>query len=198
MIKEVDARGMECPKPVIQTKKALEGLKAGSIVTIVDNNTAKENVSKLAKKLKFHYDVKENNGDFYISIFKGELNTDPEIMEEKKPSIQDLVIFVGSDVMGEGSRDLGDVLIRGYFYTLTELEPYPKAILFVNSGIKLTIEGSPVLDHIRTLESKGVEILSCGTCLDFYKVKELLAVGGVSNMYTIVETMNTAKNTVRI
>ena len=93
---------------------------------------------------------------------------------------------------------LGSVLLKGYFYTLTECNPYPKAILFVNAGIKLTVEESPVLDHIRNLETLGVEILSCGTCLDFYGLKDKLAVGDVTNMYTIVEHMNKASNTIRI
>lgn len=189
---EVDARGLECPKPVIQTKKALENLKEGSILTVVDNAIAKENVSKLAKSMNLHYNVSEKNGNFYIDIFKGE-EMGPELLGDEKPVLNDLVIVVGKDTLGEGSDELGEVLIRGYFYTLTEIEPYPKSIIFLNSGVNLTIEDSPVLDHLRTLESKGVEILSCGTCLDYFNVKDKLSVGGVSNMYVIVEAMNKAK-----
>jgi len=194
---EVDARGLDCPKPVIQTKKALEKLKEGSLVTVVDNAIAKENVSKLAKSMNLHYNVAEKNGYFYIDIFKGE-EMGPEILGEEKPTLNDLVILMGKDKLGEGSDELGEVLIQGYFYTLTEVEPFPKAILFVNSGVNLTVEDSPVIDHLRTLESKGVEVLSCGTCLDYFGLKEKLGVGGVSNMYTIVETMNGAKNTIRL
>jgi len=195
---KVDARGLACPKPVIETKKALETLKEGSVLTIVDNSTARENVMKLAKKLKFHYDVKEQGDTFEIRIFKGELNQETDILAQSQPDLQDLVILCGNDVMGEGSRDLGDVLIRGYFYTLTEFSPKPKSILFVNAGAKLTIEESPVLEHLRVLEAQGVEILTCGTCLEFYGIKDKLAVGGVTNMYTIVEETSNAKNTVRI
>lgn len=194
---EVDARGLECPKPVIQTKKALEELKEGSIVTVVDNEIAKENVSKLAKSMNLHYNVAQKNGFYYIDIFKGE-EMGPEILGEDKPTLNDLVILVGKDTLGEGSDELGDVLIRGYFYTLTEVKPYPKAILFLNSGVRLTVESSPVLEHVRTLESKGVEILSCGTCLDYFDLKDKLGVGGVTNMYTIVEMMNGAKNTISL
>ena len=194
---EVDARGLDCPKPVIQTKKALENLKEGSIVTVVDNSIAKENVSKLAKSMNLHYNVSEKNGFFYIDIFKGE-EMGPEILGEESPTLNDLVIVVGSDTLGEGSDELGDVLMRGYMYTLTECEPFPKALLFLNAGVKLTVEESPVLDHLRVLEAKGVEILSCGTCLDYFDLKEKLSVGGVTNMYTIVETMNNAKNTIKL
>lgn len=194
MIIKVDARGLDCPMPVIKTKKALQ--ESDQVVAIVDNETAKENVSKLAKSMNCNINIRESEGDFYIDIFKGEKGSEESL--EEKSSIQDLVIFVGSDKMGVGSDELGDVLIKGYFYALTECEPYPKSLLFVNAGVNLTIEGSPVLDNIRKLESMGVEVLSCGTCLDYYKIKDKLAVGGVSNMYTIVETMNNAKKVIRM
>lgn len=193
---EVDARGMQCPKPVIETKKAIESMGEGTITTIVDNEIAKENVSKLAKSLSYDVDIQEKNGDYYVNINKGALEND--FMPKTRASTRDLVIVVAKDSMGEGSEELGNVLIKGYFYTLTEAKPYPKAILFINGGVKLTTEGSEVIDHIRTLESEGVEILSCGTCLDYFNLKNKLVVGGVTNMYTIVERMNEAKNTIRL
>lgn len=194
---EVDARGLECPKPVIQTKKAIEKEGVDTVVTIVDNLIAKENVSKFAKSLNYSYSVEEMSGDYYINIYKGEMVSD-DIAGQKKPAISESVILIGKDKMGEGNDELGAVLMKGYIYTLTEVEPYPKAIMFVNSGITLTIDSSPVLEHLRTLEGMGVEILSCGTCLDYYNAKDKLAVGGVTNMFTIVEHMNKAKNTIRI
>ncbi|RKD22222.1 selenium metabolism protein YedF [Caminicella sporogenes DSM 14501] len=193
---EVDARGMQCPKPVIETKKAMEKINEGTIITIVDNEVAKENVTKLAKSLNCEVEVKEINGDFYVSIYKGMVHE--EYVPEDKTDTKDLVLLIGKDIMGDGSEELGKVLMKGYFYTLTEIKPYPKAILFVNSGVKLTTEGSEVIDHIRKLESEGVEILSCGTCLDYFNLKDKLVVGGVTNMYTIVEKMSEAKNTITL
>ncbi len=193
---EVDARGMQCPMPVIETKKAIEKVNEGTITTIVDNQIAKENVSKLAKSLSYNVNIEEVNGDYHVSIYKGMLEND--FMPQRRPSTRDLVILLGKDSMGEGSEELGKVLIKGYFYALTESKPFPKAILFVNSGVRLTSEGSEVIAHIRKLESEGVEILSCGTCLDYFNLKDKLIVGGVSNMYTIVEKMNEAKNTIRL
>ena len=193
---EVDARGMQCPKPVIETKKAIERVNEGTITTIVDNDIAKENVSKLAKSLSYDVEVREVNGDYHVNIYKGLLETD--FMPETKTLTKDLVVVIGKDFMGEGSKELGKVLIKGYFYTLTEAKPYPKAILFINSGVNLTTEGSEVISDIRKLESEGVEVLSCGTCLDYFNLKDKLIVGGVSNMYTIVEKMNGAKNTISI
>ncbi len=193
---EVDARGMDCPKPVIETKKAIEKINEGQITTIVDNEVAKENVKKFAKSLNYEVDVNEVEGNYYVNIYKGVVGD--EYTPKKKSDIQDLVILIGTDKMGEGSEELGKILMKGYMYTLTESKPYPKAILFINSGVNLTTEGSEVVDHIRKLEGEGVEILSCGTCLDYYNLKDKLVVGGVSNMYTIVEKMNGAKNTIRI
>ncbi|WP_432662033.1 sulfurtransferase-like selenium metabolism protein YedF [Wukongibacter baidiensis] len=193
---EVDARGMQCPMPVIETKKAIEKVNEGTITTIVDNQIAKENVSKLAKSLSYNVNIEEVNGDYHVSIYKGILEND--FMPAQRPTTRDLVILLGKDSMGEGSEELGKVLIKGYFYALTESKPFPKAILFINSGVRLTTEGSEVIEHIRKLESEGVEILSCGTCLDYFNLKDKLIVGGVSNMYTIVEKMNEAKNTIRL
>jgi len=193
---EIDARGLACPKPVILTKKEIDK-GSNDIVTIVDNEIAKENVTKLISKMQFEYDIETSEGDFFIHF-----TTDNEVaLEEQgqlKAEIEDLVIFVASDKMGLGNDELGEVLMKGYFYTLTERTPLPKAVLFVNSGITLTVEDSPVLEHIRRLEELGVEILSCGTCLDYYMLKDKLAVGGVTNMYTIVDTMNGAKKTIKI
>jgi len=193
---EIDARGLACPKPVILTKKEIDK-GTDEIVTIVDNEIAKENVTKLISKMQFDFDVETSEGDFFIHFTtEGALGLD--VQEQLKPEIEDLVIFVGSDKMGLGNDELGEVLMKGYFYTLTERMPLPKAILFVNSGIRLTVEDSPVLDHIKRLEENGVEILSCGTCLDYYMMKDKLAVGGVTNMYTIVDTMHAAKKTIKL
>lgn len=200
MYKEVDARGLNCPLPVIHTKKALEAIDKGKVTTIVDNEIAKENVSKLAKSLDFKVDVQENQGNYYIDIFKDHgINEMPtmDIQCDSNPK-KDLAILISKERLGEGSEELGKVLMKGYIYTLTEVMPFPKTILFLNGGVNLAVEGSEVIEHLRTLEANGVEILSCGTCLDYFKVKGKLMVGGVSNMYTIVEKLNNAKNTIKL
>ncbi|AKL93546.1 selenium metabolism protein YedF [Clostridium aceticum] len=200
MFKEVDARGMNCPLPVINTKKALESIDTGKITTIVDNEVAKENISKLAKSLDLKVDIQENQGTYYIDIFK-----DHHLHQTTSMDIQcdinakkDLVILISKDRLGEGCEELGKLLMKGYIYTLTEVTPLPKAILFLNSGVNLVVEGSEVIEHLRKLEANGVEILSCGTCLDYFKIKNKLVVGGISNMYTIVEKLNGAKNTLKL
>jgi len=191
----VDARGLGCPVPVIKTKKALEAIEAGNVLTIVENTIARENVTKLVRSLNYEFHVVEDNGEFYIDITKGE---GVEIAVKDTGNFFDSVILCGSNKFGEGNPDLGDILIKGYFYTLSELDVVPKAIIFLNSGVHLATTNSKVLKDLTTLESKGVEIISCGTCLDFYGIASELAVGGVSNMYTIVEYMNNSKKVIRI
>lgn len=200
MNKEVDARGLSCPIPVIQTKKALESLREGSVRTIVDNETAKENISKLAKSMDYRYTISENRGEFTIDIFKEMKYREMRIMDLEMDPVptSDLVVMISKDYMGEGSQELGQILMKGYLYTLTEVAPMPKVLIFINSGVKLTCAGSESLTNLRKLEENGVEILSCGTCLDYFNLKSMLMVGGITNMYTIVGHLNKAKNTLQI
>ncbi len=161
---------------------------------------SKENIEKLAKSLKYKSTVKEAQGEFYIEIFK---QSGIDLSEElsypsKNSSPEDLTVMITRDTLGDGKRELGEVLMKGYIYTLTEAPKTPKNLLFLNSGVHLTVEGSPVIDHLRRLEEKGVTILSCGTCLDYYKVKNKLVVGGIGNMYDMVEKSSGSKKTVTL
>ncbi|CEP46506.1 sulfurtransferase-like selenium metabolism protein YedF [Paraclostridium sordellii] len=193
---ELDARGLACPKPVINTKKQLDNIDQGAVVVTVDNEIAKENIFKLAKSMNYDASVLKSEKDLIcIEIIKGE----NVIIEEKsQESLSDTCIFINSDKMGNGNDELGHVLMKGYIYTLTESKPYPKSILFVNSGIKLTTENEATIENLKILQDAGVEILSCGTCLDYYRLKDDLKVGTVTNMYTIVETMNNSSKTISL
>lgn len=195
MKKDIDARGMDCPRPVIMTKKELDNLKEGSITTIVDNDVARENVSKLAGSMGCSFSVEEKDGDFYININKDatvveevkEIKRVKEVIEEKV--LKDMTIGIASDTMGSGDDTLGKILMKSFIYTVSETLPYPSTIVFYNGGVRLTVEGSEVIDDLIALEKKGVEIISCGTCLDFLELKEGLKVGSISNMYTIYEKL---------
>lgn len=187
----IDARGLQCPQPVIMTKKALEEISSGEVVTIVDNVTARENVSRLAANLNYPYEVQEREGCYYIKITKAEDNA----AKEQK---NDFVIVITTDKLGAGDEELGRLLMKTYTYTLTETKPYPKAVIFINSGVKLVAEGSEALENIKKLAEQKVEIISCGTCLDYYKLKDKLQAGVVGNMYSIVEYMNNAAKVINI
>lgn len=183
----VDARNLNCPQPVILTKKVMDEDDGNlEIITIVNQQAALENVSKLAARQGYQYKVEEKDGDFYIYMKK--MAQDDEKAEEKK----DIAVLIKSRLFGEGDEQLGEVLMKSFLYTLTELKGEIKHIIFMNSGVFLTCEGSPVLEHLKALEADGVEILSCGTCLDFYNLKDKLQAGGITNMYSAVEILTSA------
>lgn len=185
MSKIVDARGLDCPQPVILTKRAMEeGDGTHKLTTIVDRDVARENVKRLAQSQGYEYKIEEKAGEFHIHMTKVE-----ELEQKPLPVSGDLVILVKSNLLGEGEQELGEVLMKGFLYTLNELESNLKSIIFMNKGIYLTLEDSPVLEQIKNLEKRGVDVLSCGTCLDYYQKTDKLASGKITNMYTAVEIM---------
>ncbi|MEN6414521.1 MAG: sulfurtransferase-like selenium metabolism protein YedF [Veillonellales bacterium] len=190
----VDARGLACPQPVIATKKALEKMTDGVLTTIVDNFAAKENVMKFASANHCKATWQETDGAYYIAITKGQGEAEPTIPQTAKAA--DTVYLITQDKLGHGSNELGGILIKSFFFALVEKEPLPQTLLFINSGVFLTTEGSPVAEHLLELDKKGVQILSCGTCLDYYERKDKLLAGGISNMYEIVEKLSSAAKTI--
>ena len=185
---EIDARGLACPKPVINTKKELDNIEQGIVIVTVDNDVAKQNILKSRV-------IKEEKDLISIEIKKGE---NVIIEEKKQEELEDKCIFISSNKMGNGNDELGEVLMKGFIYTLTESKPYPKSILLVKTGVKLSTENYDTIGNLKILEEAGVEILSCGTCLDYYGLKESLKVGSVTNMYTIVDIMKNSSQTISI
>lgn len=186
MKKVIDARGLSCPQPVVLTKKALEGTDINEVLTIVDNPTALENVSRMVKTLNLESMVDEKEGQYYINIYKDE----GLVGKDEKDTLEgNTVILVGSNVLGRGDDKLGGVLMKSFLYTLTQMEGEIKSIIFMNSGVLLTTAGSELIEHLQSLSNHGTEVLSCGTCLDFYNVTNKLTVGSVTNMYTITEKL---------
>jgi len=189
MVKIVDARGLPCPQPVILTRNALS--EGDAVTTIVDNETAQHNVTRMAEKAGCSVHVEEKEDGIYLHITRLEMAQEQATPQPTpSPAGGPLVLVIPSEFMGRGEHpELGQILIRGFFHTLGEVEPLPDTIIFLNSGVKLVVEGSPVLEDLQELHERGVEILVCGTCLGYYELKEKVAVGQVSNMYTIAETM---------
>ena len=197
---KVNAVGDQCPIPVVKATKALGEFKeAGTLEVQVDNAIAIQNLTRLAdsKGLKSR---SEKLGDNLFAItmeVNGPLTMGGEDLSCHVDSRGDFVVAIDTDAMGRGSDDLGRTLMKGFIYAVSQLETLPKTILFYNGGAKLTVEGSPVLDDLKGLAEQGVEILTCGTCLDHYGIKDQLAVGEVTNMYVIVEKMEQAVRVVR-
>lgn len=189
---QVNAIGDACPIPVVKTLNALKELGgAGTVQTLVDNEIAVQNLTRLAESKGCTIETeKRSEKEFCVTITTAGAVAAAENEEiscivpaEKKKT----VVVVSADHMGEGSEELGRILIKGFLFALTQQEHLPSTVLFYNGGAKLTTEGSASLEDLQTLEANGVEILTCGTCLDYYGLKDKLAVGGVTNMYVIVE-----------
>lgn len=202
----IDARGKQCPLPVIETKKALKEMTEGMVEVLVDNEIAVQNLTKMAKQMKLNCSSEKVAVDHYIVHIEvlrsiGEMiqsqssdhpvqTTASTIEQSHLETIEEnTIVVLSTNCMGEGDEALGKVLMKGFIYALTELDKLPKKILLYNAGAKLSIEGSDSLEDLKLLESKGVEILTCGTCLNFYGISDQLAVGSVTNMYAIAESM---------
>ena len=199
---EFNAKGMACPLPVVQTKKLLAEYDV--VETTVDNFVATENLTKLAEQLNYDIDVKKISDEEYIVTISNSVtdkeNSVKEVTEEKTQVIKDqddsYIVVVNKQIMGHGSEELGKKLMKAFLYTLTEQEVLPKKIIFYNGGVLLVDKNqSHVLEELKVLQENGVEIMSCGACIDYYKVD--LAIGSTSNMYFIVEEMRAADRVVR-
>ena len=188
---EVDARGLPCPRPVVETRKALQDMEEGNLTVLVDRSDSSENVQRFARSQGCDVSVTEKDGVYYLEIVKRGA-AQCGIMATAS------VMLIGSDVFGVGDRALGEKLMKSFLKTIGDVEPKPVKMLFVNEGVRLTGEGSEVLDTLESLEKDGVEILSCGTCLEHYNLIEKLRVGLVTNMYDIVDSLATADKVVRI
>ena len=182
----LDCRGMACPRPVIETKKTLEEALDSAVVVIVDNEAARENVSRFAKSAGRAVEIAGKEGVYHLTIAGGEGKL-PEGNADfgRSPSAEGAVYFITTSSLGQGAPDLGMVLMKSLMTTLVEHRPAPSAILLLNTGVHLAVVGSPVLEPMRKLAETGTEILVCGTCLEYYKIKERLAAGTISNMYDI-------------
>ncbi len=189
-MREIDCRGLPCPQPVINSKNALDEISEGeSLVVLVDNEASVTNVSRFAEAQGHEVRVEEKEGFWRLIITKKGPGQAVGAITCARPEGIRPVVVIDRKGMGQGDETLSKILIRAFLKTLKEASVKPTTIVFYNEGIFYALKGSEVLDDLKELEALGITILVCGTCLDFYKVKEKLAVGQVSNMYDIVETM---------
>lgn len=202
-MKTVDVRGMQCPMPVIEAKKALKEMTEGKLVVLVDNDIAVQNLEKLALYMKLASFSEKTAVDQYKVVITAGENLGSGYQEGSEETHMEgscqagKIVAVSSDHMGEGDLELGKILMKGFLYALTELEQLPQTILFYNGGARLTTEGSDSLEDLRSLNEQGVEIMTCGMCLKHYGMSEKLAVGSVTNMYVIAEKMMSAVSVIK-
>ena len=198
---KVDALGLACPQPVVKTIKALDALTGPATVeTHVDNETAVQNVTRLAQGKGFPVrSEKLADGHFVVTMeadkaFEKTEETPVACVPDRRGNT---VVAVTSDAMGHGSDELGRQLMKGFLYAVSQLDELPKTILFYNGGARLTTEGSLSLEDLKSMEAQGVQIMTCGTCLNYFGLTEKLAVGSVTNMYSIVETLAKADKIIK-
>ena len=199
MSERIDAMGKQCPIPIVMAKKKIAEMKTGTVTVAVDNETAVENLKKMAQQKGYaSADRKVGEHAFEVDLTFENAGENPENDAEQyscTPSSareNNEVVVISSDCMGEGDEDLGRTLLKGFIYALASQDSLPKTMLFYNRGAFVTTEGSASLGDLKNLEDAGVTILTCGTCLQHYGLSEKLSVGTVTNMYTITETMSKA------
>ena len=204
----VDVRGKPCPQPVVETRKVLDAGDCGLVRVIVDNTASSENVSRLARKMNCDVTIdKKLDNEIHLLIHpvgvevpaipQDQGGASPQPAARMAPRPTQTVVLISSSELGVGEKELGGILMRAFIKTLKEVSPPPTAIIFMNSGVFLTTEGSQLLEDLQDLAHEGIEILSCGTCLDYYKLKGKLEIGTVSNMFEIVSLMADADRVLR-
>lgn len=193
----IDCRGQACPAPVIATKRALEASPSG-VRVLLDDGAPRENVTRFAQTRGLQVaETPEGNG--WSLLISGKLSdlAAPPHTPQLQPT-GERVLLIASDRLGEGTDELGRLLMRNFLHTLLETAERPDHILFLNSGVLLAVQGAETIEALSALESLGVELFSCGVCLDFFKKKEQLAVGRVTNMFSIAEQLLTAASVIRL
>jgi selenium metabolism protein YedF len=198
----VDARGLACPQPVLETRRALEQPGGNQLKVLVDNETSRENVSRFARNQGCRVEVKDLGEQFEITIAReGQAPAEPEALmpcaiPQAQPAETKNVVYIGNNCMGKGDDDLGAKLMRGFLRTWIDATPKPWRMIFINSGVRLTTTDDEAVDAVSLLEDKGVEILSCGTCLQHFGLEGKLRVGKVTNMYEVIESLNGASKVI--
>lgn len=200
---EIDARGLSCPQPVLIAKKTIENSIADIFVVSVDNPISRENVCRFLNNQGFDLELRELASDHF------EIEATRNLAAMKHQSTQEdiepgpepitgarLVVYLGTCRMGSGDEELGQKLMRGFLRTLIDMHFQPWRMIFINSGVKLTTEDAEAVEALTLLSEKGVEILSCGTCLQHYGVDDRLAVGRSTTMYEVLETLNNASKVI--
>ena len=206
---EVDARGKPCPEPVLAAREAIQNSGGRPVLVLVSSLASAENVTRMARSLGWQARLADGPGEgeygLHLEPQDGASSREHEGATDEARAESDscgtptrLVVFLPSDRIGDGPEELGRLLAVGFLKTLREVSPRPASLVFMNSGVRLCCEGSEVLEALADLERSGVEILACGTCLDYFGLKEKLAVGRISNMFEIASTLACADRLVRM
>jgi len=196
-MKTIDCRGQACPAPVIATKKALEESSAG-ICVVVDDGAPRENVTRFAHNRGYLVNENADGASWTLTITRTETTSSAPAQQSTTPITGDRVLLITSNILGDGADELGLLLMKNFLFTLLETETVPERILLLNSGVLLATQGAETVEALQRLNNMGVEIFSCGICLDYFKKKDQLAVGQVTNMFSTAEHLLTAASVIKL
>jgi len=197
----LDCRGLACPQPVIRAKELLDSMAQGSVEVLVDNEAAQSNLARFGKSQGCAVAIRASGDTRHITLSKDGATKDTDAAQAPAEYRCDLpttgiIMVIPAETMGRGDDALGRVLMRAYVKTIKSLSPLPAKIFFYNGGVKITATESDLIAPLQDLAAQGVEIYSCGTCLDFFNLKDSLLVGQVTNMFEIMDAMAAQATTV--
>ncbi len=187
----LDCRGKLCPKPLLETKRAIEALPEGALTVLVDNLAAKENVTRAMVQAGHQVLAEEAGGVWTLTVTKCAACAVAE-PDASAPAVGKTVVFAADRGLGRSDPVLGGILMEAFVGVIADLPQPPEAIALMQGGVRLACEGSCVLEQLRAVQGRGTEILVCGTCLDYFGLIGKLQVGRISNMAEIVGTLMAA------
>ena len=199
-MKVIDLRGLKCPQPIIMLRKEFKNLTAPfSVIVLTDNEISKSNLLKFLSDNKYFTENYKKDDHWILEVHANkDYLTDNDLSYNDYCSISDKklnnsIVVIKNDKMGIGDDDLGMILIQGYFSSISELDKYPSAFIFYNKGVLLCRETSRIKEYLKKLNDNGVKIIICGTCLDYFKINNVVRFGEVSNMFTICELLQNSE-----
>jgi selenium metabolism protein YedF len=202
MTRELDCRGLACPAPVMQVRDILAQEKPPAVAVIIDNEPARENVSRFLAHQGFQVATQQMGSDFRVTGIAGEgacpIMSEAEISAVAGDTPKKILVMVGSDRLGRGDDTLGAGLLLNFLKTLKEMGPELWRLIFVNGGVKLTASGAEAVSVLRELAETGVSILACGTCLDHFQLLDQKEVGETTNMLDIVTSLQVADKIINL
>jgi selenium metabolism protein YedF len=198
-MKEIDARGLACPAPVLHTKATLQEEKPAAVKVVVDNAASQQNVQRFLESQGFQTTLQREGGDYFVMGRCGEVaGEQPKPIEPAAVEHKKILVLCATDRLGTGDDALGLKLMVNFLRTLKEMGPELWRLVFVNNGVKLTVGGSDVLDDLKAYERSGLKIMVCGTCLTHFNLLENKQVGETTNMLDIVTAMQVADKVISI
>lgn len=194
----LDYKGLNCPQPVMETRTYLDKHPEANLISVlVDNKAASENVSRFLASRGFSTEITGQDREFEVTGTRTDDCADCQVLD-LQPLEKSTLIFFSHNTIGTGNKELGEKLMLSFIKTLPEIKDSLWRLVFVNEGVKLTVQGAETLPVLQELERTGVSLLVCGTCLDYFKLLEQKQVGDTTNMLDIMTSLQVAGKVINL